>query len=80
MTMTASTVSAHFVPLERVTTCFLSPKNKFMIKQSLASTKLDSDAGYPTFLDAKDLERSQFCADHFGECDLQELEDLRKSM
>lgn len=68
-------MKAAFLLLLPTTQAFVHHQNAFIRKMTLASVLEDSKLEPVDF----DLERAKQCAEHFGECSVEEMERLRDS-
>jgi hypothetical protein len=59
----------------------VTPHDRMRLSLVVFSTSSDSDLYFNTMdnFNAVNVERAKDCAEHFGECSVQEMEDLKES-
>lgn len=82
LAIVTSLTTAQLTPSYKV--CFVTPSIKRTVNQSLKATKTkySQDVGPESspFVTKKEADRSEFCAENFGECEFQEIEELRSKL
>lgn len=77
LSLLTTMTSAQFMPSR--STCFISPNIGQSLKKSSLKSYVESDQGSSPFVTEEEAERSLFCVDHFAECSVEEMEELRRS-